>query len=82
MLKFEKRFRVGGKIRAYDYDPKKVDGKELYAEGDIIKIVTAPYLAYLIACEKCTFSGREGQSLLVPMERASHEFDQRIIAIN
>jgi len=48
------KFSINHRIRAYDYDPRKISGRELYAEGYIKNIVTTPYFAYLIWCDKCT----------------------------
>lgn len=78
-LKFEGKFSVGQKIRAYDYNPEEIDGNEVFAEGEILSIVTEPFFAYKIRCTLCTGYGREGKEIHIPMERATAEFDGRII---
>ena len=79
-LKFEGCFEVSQRVRVYDYDPKFVDGEEVYFEGVVDSIVLAPVKAYMVDCDKCTGSFREGVCIFVPMELTSNEFDSRIIA--
>jgi hypothetical protein len=78
-LKFEGVFSVGQRIRGYDYDPKEIEGNEVFAEGLIIAIENMPFRAYRILCTLCTGYGREGKEICIPMERATAEFDGRIV---
>lgn len=77
--KFEGCFSVGERIRAYDYNPSLMEGKEVFLEGEIIDVVDHPIKAYKVLCDKCTFLNREGKEIIVPMEIASFEFDGRIV---
>tara|TARA_Y100000310_G_scaffold213638_2_gene214586 strand:- start:2131 stop:2385 length:255 start_codon:yes stop_codon:yes gene_type:complete len=79
--KFEGLVEVGERIRAYDYNPLLMGGKKVYLEGKVISIVEKPYKAYRVMCDKCNFFGREGQKVLVPMEIAVAEFDDRVVKI-
>lgn len=80
MLKFEGKFEKGQRIRAYDYDPKKMPGgTHVYVEGVIEKVIGPPFNAYQITCDVCTHMDRVGEVCLIPLEIDSHEFDQRII---
>jgi hypothetical protein len=80
MLKYEGMFQVGQRIRAYDYDPSEMpEGTEVYVEGVVDKIVTRPWKGYQVTCDLCTHMGREGLVIIVPMERNSNEFEQRIV---
>lgn len=81
MLKYQGLFEVGQRIRAYDYSPDEVGGRHVFSQGVITEIVEFPYLAYRIKCEQCTYSGRTGKTLEIPMEKSSHEFDNRIILV-
>ena len=81
-LKFEGLFPIGSTIRNYDYDPNLVEGRKVFAEGEITDIVEFPFKAYKILCEVCTGYGRVGKTILVPMEISSHEFDGRIELID
>lgn len=74
----------GERLRSYDYDPKNVDGKEIYLEGRVIGTETHPYPAYRVICETCTFTNAErvGKEILVPLELAHNDFEGRIIKIS
>jgi len=81
LLKFEGLFDVGQKIRAYDYNPDDVSGREIYAEGEIVSIEEFPIKSYRILCEVCTGPNRESKYIYIPMEISSSEFDSRIVSI-
>jgi hypothetical protein len=72
------------RIRAFDYDPKKTGEPEVYLEGTVIELVSTPYLAYKVKCDKSTFTNleREGEVVLVPVSIASHEFDGRVVNLS
>jgi len=80
-LKFE-GFAPGDRIRVYDYDPSLIEGREVYAEGSIQSVKSAPFPSYEIHCDVCTGYGRVDKVFLVPMEVASNEFDGRIVKIS
>jgi hypothetical protein len=81
-VKFEGLFEVGQRIRAYDYNPALVEGRQVFLEGCVVGIVNAPFRAYVVECDICTGYGRVGKQINVPMEVAANEFDGRIISIN
>lgn len=82
MLKYEGKFEIGQRIRAYDYNPDDMDeGTHVYVEGVIEKILDEPWRGYLITVDVCTHMGRTGQPVLVPMERDRHEFDNRVMLV-
>jgi hypothetical protein len=81
MLMFEDIFSIGDCIRAYDYAPDQVEGEELFAEGNIVEIVEFPCKSYRIHCQRDTFSKRVGEFINIPMQMASHEFNNRVILL-
>lgn len=81
MLKYEGLFEVGQTIRVYDYNPDAIGGRQVFSQGVITDIIKFPFMAYRIKCERCTYSGRIGKVLDIPMEKASHEFDNRILLV-
>jgi hypothetical protein len=75
-------FEVGQRIRAYDYNPLLVEGREVFLEGSVVGFVNAPFRAYVVECDICTGYGRVGKQINVPVAVAANEFDGRIIAIS
>lgn len=75
-LRFE-NIKLGTRIRAYDFQPRKELGAR-YIEGEIKKIVDEPYYAFVINVEVDTTSNRVGKNVLVPMEISVMDYTDRI----
>lgn len=86
-LKYENKFKVGERIRSYDWETAP-GRKPCFIEGEILSI-NPPHLhhkAYEILVDRDVFNGREqtrrvGIKFYVPMEVAFGEFDERIIYV-
>lgn len=66
-LKYEDQFKVGDKIRAYDFQ----NVPDHYVEGSVLRTDTHKYaICYVIACVRDTLasSHRVGKEVYVPME--------------
>ncbi len=81
-LKFQNKFKVGEKIKAYDFQPMP-DRDDRYVVGTIIKVdaqsISQPgALGYHIKVEQDEPSGRRvGQTIFVPYE-TEHDHDNRV----
>ncbi len=84
MLKFEGKFKVGDRIKAYDFHPACDNAG--YIEGTITKVGMVPhagYKAFTINIENDSDSyvgPRVGDEGYIPMEVAIMEWDGRIVA--
>lgn len=88
MLKFEDKFTVGEKIRAYDYNPKRMpEGTHVYFDGVITGFMdfnggwSGSVPAYKTNCYHCTHMKRAGEVAPAPLEIYSNEFDDRVQSI-
>jgi hypothetical protein len=89
-LKFEGRFKVGQKIRAYDFAPRESVGP-CYLEGPILAIrghgeVDCQFPHYLVVVKKDVFAGEELEGIAsridgefcVPFQ-VWRDWDERIV---
>ena len=80
MLKFENKFSVGDRIRAYDFPPME-DTPDRFIEG-VITSVSSSSSAYVVSVENDTvFTKQPRDEVMVPFEVFFLEFDQRVTAI-
>lgn len=86
MLKFEGQFKLGDRIKAFDFEP--MEGRpDRFVVGQVTAIgyVADGYKAYTIRVEEdSTAEGlysREGHDVFVPMEVSIFEYDNRVTLV-
>ena len=80
-LKFEGKFKVGDRIRGFDFR----SSQDHYIEGVIKEtgwVKNRSFKAFTIDIDKDPEGGRVGQIGLVPMGMASFDYDGRIILVH
>jgi len=89
MLKFEDKVEICQRVRAFDFQPMK--GREdCYIEGRVTGIsIDNGVKAFVVRCSKDSWDeldgggkfSRVGHAVLVPMEVAFMEYDNRIVVL-
>jgi len=79
-LKFEDKFAVGSRIKAYDFPP--IEGcKKYFIEGTVESISDSfGVKGYIVRVEFDSYGARLGSTVFVPME-TSMDFDIRVTAL-
>ena len=77
MLKFEGKFAVGNRVRAYDFKPSS-DRPEQFVEG-VITAIDNGFGGYVVKVETdSVFTKNPRPEVIVPFEVFFMEFDNRI----